>query len=149
LLRRIVDRPKIPHRHPAVLRVQHLRDRTRQRRLPVIDVPDRPYVHVRLRPIELRLGHAGILLRSPPSVLTEPFACVAAEPCGWSPCPGWNRRPRPSQGRALPRELQGPEWRPSSRPSRASRWSGKRDSNPRPPAWKAGALPLSYSRLTP
>ena len=25
-------------------------------------------------------------------------------------------------------------------------WSGKRDSNPRPPAWKAGALPLSYSR---
>src|SRR5436190_24063431 len=27
-----------------------------------------------------------------------------------------------------------------------SEWSGKRDSNPRPPAWKAGALPLSYSR---
>src|SRR5881396_196449 len=27
-------------------------------------------------------------------------------------------------------------------------WSGKRDSNPRPPAWKAGALPLSYSRLS-
>ena len=26
------------------------------------------------------------------------------------------------------------------------RWSGKRDSNPRQPAWKAGALPLSYSR---
>src|SRR6266545_6912279 len=30
---------------------------------------------------------------------------------------------------------------------RKSGWSGKRDSNPRPPAWKAGALPLSYSRL--
>src|SRR5262249_44169854 len=28
-----------------------------------------------------------------------------------------------------------------------SEWSGKRDSNPRPPAWKAGALPLSYSRI--
>src|SRR3989440_12317557 len=28
-------------------------------------------------------------------------------------------------------------------------WSGKRDSNPRPPAWKAGALPLSYSRGAP
>src|SRR5262249_34790886 len=26
-------------------------------------------------------------------------------------------------------------------------WSGKRDLNPRPPAWKAGALPLSYSRV--
>jgi hypothetical protein len=27
-------------------------------------------------------------------------------------------------------------------------WSGKRDSNPRPSAWKADALPLSYSRST-
>ena len=27
-------------------------------------------------------------------------------------------------------------------------WSGKRDSNPRPQAWKARALPLSYSRFT-
>ena len=25
-------------------------------------------------------------------------------------------------------------------------WSGKRDSNPRQPAWEAGALPLNYSR---
>src|SRR5262245_15142065 len=60
LLRGVVDRPKVPHRHPAVLRVQHLRDRTRQRRLPVIDVPDRPDVHVRLRPVELCLGHASL-----------------------------------------------------------------------------------------
>jgi hypothetical protein len=28
------------------------------------------------------------------------------------------------------------------------RWSGRRDSNPRHPAWKAGTLPLSYSRKT-
>ena len=27
-------------------------------------------------------------------------------------------------------------------------WSGRRDSNPRHPAWKAGTLPLSYSRET-
>ncbi len=27
-------------------------------------------------------------------------------------------------------------------------WSGRRGSNPRPPAWKAGTLPLSYSRLS-
>src|SRR5262245_49853597 len=60
LLRRIVDRPKIPHRHPAVLRLQHLRDRTRQRRLAVINVPDRPDVHVRLRPIKLLLGHDSV-----------------------------------------------------------------------------------------
>src|SRR2546427_8300295 len=58
----------------------------------------------------------------------------------WSPCPGLNRRPRPYQGRALPTELHGRDH------SQRHTWSGKRDSNPRPPAWKAGALPLSYSR---
>src|SRR2546425_621480 len=64
LLRRVVDRPKLPHRHRRVLRVQHLRDRRRQRRLPVIDVPDRPNVHVRLRPLVLRLRHgSGLRLR--------------------------------------------------------------------------------------
>src|SRR5207302_7687179 len=26
-------------------------------------------------------------------------------------------------------------------------WSGRRGSNPRQPAWKAGTLPLSYSRV--
>src|SRR5436189_3041930 len=26
-------------------------------------------------------------------------------------------------------------------------WSGRRDSNPRRPAWEAGILPLNYSRL--
>ena len=61
LLRRIVDRPKIPYRHRPDLRVQHLRDRRRQRRLPVIDVPNRPHVHVRLRPIKLLLGHGSSL----------------------------------------------------------------------------------------
>src|SRR5690349_23984287 len=38
----------------------------------------------------------------------------------------------------------GPECRASCH--NVDPWSGKRDSNPRPPAWKAGALPLSYSR---
>src|SRR5207247_2044350 len=44
LLRRVVDRPKLPHRHRTDLRVQYLRDRRRQRRLAVVDVPDRPHV---------------------------------------------------------------------------------------------------------
>ena len=26
-------------------------------------------------------------------------------------------------------------------------WSGRRDLNPRQPAWEAGTLPLSYSRI--
>src|SRR5437899_3195751 len=65
LLRRIVDRPVLPHRNLRVLRVQHLRDRRRQRRLPVIDVPNRPHVHVRLRPLVLRLRHSSTPLGGP------------------------------------------------------------------------------------
>ena len=30
---------------------------------------------------------------------------------------------------------------------RLKRWSGKRDSNSRPPPWQGGALPLSYFRI--
>src|SRR5262245_8953246 len=173
LLRRVVDRPKIPHRHRPDLRVQHLRDRRRQRRLPVIDVPNRPHVHVRLRPIKLLLGHPASLLRSATNLfagggVTPPVPTLSSgsghRPCrrpgnehvtytpdeSWSPCPGLNRRPRPYQGRALPTELHGPVLQPScplAKRVRTNGWSGKRDSNPRPPAWKAGALPLSYSRV--
>src|SRR6185436_15336893 len=93
----------------------------------------------------------------------------------WSRCPESNWRPRPYQGRALPTELHRPAFanrslrsqlrrgRPASYrpcqtdlPSRRSAralaareggWSGRRGSNPRPTAWKAVTLPLSYSRL--
>ena len=40
---------------------RHLRQRRRQRRLAVIDVPDRPDVHVRLGPLELDLRHVPVL----------------------------------------------------------------------------------------
>src|SRR5215470_10185245 len=94
-----------------------------------------------------RSNFALAMLESPPSPPAVRSSCR-----GWSPCPGLNRRPRPYQGRALPTELHGPGSRSSfvlsSHRARdaGSEWSGKRDSNPRPPAWKAGALPLSYSR---
>src|SRR5881394_1897864 len=32
-------------------------------------------------------------------------------------------------------------------PKLLKRWSGRRGSNPRRPAWEAGILPLNYSRL--
>ena len=57
LFRRVVDRIE---RTKLVLRVvllQYLGDRRRQRRLAVIDVPDRPHVHVRLRTIKFFLRH--------------------------------------------------------------------------------------------
>src|SRR6266487_4003476 len=41
-----------------------------------------------------------------------------------------------------------PESGPAAASFRPRNWSGKRDSNPRPSAWKADALPLSYSRST-
>ena len=93
----------------------------------------------------------------------------------WSRCPGSNWRPRPYQGRALPTELHRPSPLGYSRqvgppilvaptqsfaaesglPTKArgidssasEGWSGRRGSNPRPTAWKAVTLPLSYSRL--
>ena len=52
-LRHLVIRDEL---RPALFR-RHLRQRRRQRRLPVVDVPNRPHVHMRLRPIELFLRH--------------------------------------------------------------------------------------------
>ena len=93
--------------------------------------------------------------------------CRLPSRCGrvvmrWSRCPGSNWRPRPYQGRALPTELHRHSsvigvWSSglaqSSRlipmPCRFSNWSGRRGSNPRPTAWKAVTLPLSYSRQFP
>ena len=55
--RRVVDRLERPNRDLGIpLRKRH-RDRRRQRRLPVVHVTDRPHVHVRLRTVELLLGH--------------------------------------------------------------------------------------------
>src|SRR6266545_4848611 len=57
LLRSVVDLVVSLELYLRVRRRQHLRDRRRQRRLPVVHVPDRPDVHVGLRPVELLLGH--------------------------------------------------------------------------------------------
>ncbi len=48
LFRRVVDRIEGPERVLRVVLLQHLGDGRRQRRLAVIDVPDRAYIHVRL-----------------------------------------------------------------------------------------------------
>ncbi len=52
---------------------------------------------------------------------------------------------------SLPRRYSTTELRGRYDPDckRQNYWSGKRDSNPQPSAWKADALPLSYSRLIP
>src|SRR5207247_6533923 len=43
---------------PALVR-RHLRQRRRQRRLPVVHVPDGPHVHMRLGALKLCLGHGS------------------------------------------------------------------------------------------
>ena len=48
LFRCVVDRVERAERVLRVVLGQHLRDRRRQRRLAVIDVPDRPNIHMRL-----------------------------------------------------------------------------------------------------
>src|SRR4029077_13612882 len=52
-----VVRPVLP---PPPVGRRHLRQRRRQRRLPVVHVPDRPDVHVRLRPLKFGLGHGRV-----------------------------------------------------------------------------------------
>src|SRR4029079_10462233 len=59
LLRRLVDLIVGQELREVLLR-KHLRDRRRQRRLPVVDVPDRPDVQVRLVPYEFFFGHGPL-----------------------------------------------------------------------------------------
>ena len=47
LFRRVIDRIERPVFHLRVVLRQHFRDHRRQRRLAVIDMPDRSHVHVR------------------------------------------------------------------------------------------------------
>ena len=101
----------------------------------------------------------------------SPPLAVNQHPALWSS--DFPRRPprdkRPSR---LPARLRPPRLTPSDSVSRATemrlrvrivqapkqksvttlgdaRWSGRRDSNPRPSPWQGDALPLSHSRVTP
>ena len=74
LFRRVVDRVERAKRVLRVVLGQHLRDRRRQRRLAVIDVPNRPYVYMRLRPVKLFLAHDSL------SVLFYFVVCPSCAP---------------------------------------------------------------------
>jgi hypothetical protein len=56
------------------------------------------------------------------------------------------RRPLAKSVSVAPRSTS-PRGLPSAAPGGSEGWSGRRGSNPRPTAWKAVTLPLSYSRL--
>jgi hypothetical protein len=57
------------------------------------------------------------------------------------------RSTRPSTPTSPPGTRVLPAAAPAVSPARCEGWSGRRGSNPRPTAWKAVTLPLSYSRL--
>src|SRR5215210_1039420 len=63
LLRGVVDLLERPDGRAADLLRQHLRDRGGERRLAVVDVTDRADVKMRLRPLELLLGHSFLSFR--------------------------------------------------------------------------------------
>src|SRR2546429_2744945 len=65
LFRRVVNGVKRPELHLRVMLAEHFGDRRRQSGLAMIDVPDRPDVHVRLAALEFLLGHVLRLLRLP------------------------------------------------------------------------------------
>src|SRR5262249_13245832 len=71
LLRRVVDLVVRLRRRQTLLR-QNQRNRRRQRRLPVIHVPNRPNVHVRLAAIELLLSHLSLYLVKKSRLSLEP-----------------------------------------------------------------------------
>src|SRR6185312_16318765 len=60
LLRRLVNLV-VRHELTAVRLGHHLRQRRRQRRLPVVHVPDRPHVHMWLGTLEFLFGHDCLL----------------------------------------------------------------------------------------
>ena len=146
---------------------RHLRERRGQGGLAVVDMSDRADVHVRLAAVEFLFSHVCASF-----VVVYVLKLLPVPPLShlWSRCPESNWRPRPYQGRALPTELHRPaspfvgsRLRPIGRCRRTTStglpcrsrcpnaagegWSGRRGSNPRPTAWKAVTLPLSYSRL--
>ena len=153
LLRRVVDRVERAHRVRRVVLRHHLRDRSRQRRLPVVDVTDRPDVHVRLRPVELLFRHDSSCSRcdSSLSFLTRVEPMTGLEPVT-SSLPrtrSTTELHRPDREKTIPAPARpGVRQDPAAPRPAGTCWSGRRGSNPRPTAWKAVTLPLSYSRAS-
>ena len=76
-LRRLRDLVIRHELRPPLVR-RHLRQRRRQGRLPVVDVPDRPHVHVRFGPIKFLFRHmrcslALEVMTAPPYFLQPPL----------------------------------------------------------------------------
>ena len=70
--RRVIDRIEAPEFVLRIVLGQHLRDRRRQGRLAVIDVPDRPDIYVRLAAVKFFLCHLPPISFGIPYFVTLP-----------------------------------------------------------------------------
>src|SRR5262249_31645688 len=117
-------------RRPALVR-RHLRQRRRQRRLAVVHVTNGPHIAMRLRAFEFLLGHLTVLY----SLLSHS-----------------GRRGRPPRSicqrrRSLDKnDLFAFQHSPASQNSGRLRLERVKGIEPSSSAWKAVALPLSYTR---
>src|SRR5207245_2641222 len=139
LLRRVVDLVVRLELNLRVARRQNLRDRRRQRRLPVVHVPDRPDVHVRLVPVELLLGHLSLAPSQPCSL--RPLLVLLAGSASSASLHGAHDQDRTGDLVLTKDALYRLSYVGLVRSCLLPKWSGRRDSNPRHPAWKAGTLP--------
>src|ERR1700690_215920 len=97
-------------------------------------MPDRSHIYMRLRPLKLCLGHISSLRNQTSLIKIKSIMSTTF----------FKAHDRNRTGDLfLTKEVL---CRLSYMGDSNFKWSGKRDSNPRPSAWKADALPLSYSR---
>src|SRR5207249_6419802 len=80
LLGGVVDRVKRAELRLALER-EGLRDRRGERGLTVVDMTDRPHVHVRLGALELLLGHCSLSLLVEPTSGIEPETSSLPRTC--------------------------------------------------------------------
>ena len=99
----------------AKLLRQNRRDRRRQRRLPMINVPNRAHIYVRLRTFKFSLCHYRYLKTLEVNKIYSTNR--------WCPWPELNCRPLPYQGSALPLSYMGIA-RQAINNSAAATWSG-------------------------
>src|SRR6185437_1892604 len=75
LFRSVVNRVERAKLVVRIMLGQHLRDRRRQRRLAVTNMPNRPHVHMRLRTVKLLLRHNLSLSRPSNPKFSKPNCC--------------------------------------------------------------------------
>src|SRR6185312_15844031 len=141
LLRSVVNRVERAKRVVRIMLGQHLRDRRRQRRLAVINMPYRPHIHVRLRPVKLLLRHL-LLLNSELSSRSLSSTRTTSKTLPEAPGP-----PSPPTAGIAPESVRGPS-SPGRRTSPACPRQATRPPEPARTAARAACASGRYSKIS-